>query len=114
MLEEMEFYDNNTELGYKECISILKKYFVRELPDFKPEREYYDPKGYWGIFFVSGPVEIFLGYERSFLNYDLKISGVSTNLLKNDTRINKLERTSERNFFFLIDVIKKYLRENTQ
>lgn len=110
--EEINYFDNSNELDYADCISLCKKYFVQELPSFKPEREYFDPKGYWGIYFVNGPIEVFLGSERSFFAFTFKINGTNIYLPSIDNRLYKLERLSKKNVLFLLDFIKDYLIKN--
>ena len=106
-------FDNDSDLNYSEAISFLKSYVSKELPDFKPEREYYDPHGYWGIFFVAKGNEIFLGSERSFLTYHLIIANKKIKLSEKDERVLKLEATSKKNFIFLLSIMKDSLNKDS-
>jgi hypothetical protein len=101
--------DNNSELNYTQFISFAKSYFEKHYSAYLHEREYFDPKGYWGIYFVNDPVELLLGSERSFFVFQLKRNGKLINVSEIDSRIKLLERTSEKNVIFLLDILKGVL-----
>jgi hypothetical protein len=107
--KEVTFFDNNNELNFKESTLFLKNYFLKEMPEFNYESEYYHSTGHWGIFFENKPVKIFIGYDRSFIDYSLIIDEKEIYLPEFDRRISILEITSKKNFIFLISIIKKFL-----
>ena len=104
------FYDNSNGLPSKQAINLMKYYFLTKLPAFKFIREYYDPHGYWGAYFSNGEMTIFLGEERSFLDYSVEANGTKFALSQFDERVTLLERTSKKNLHFLLDTIKQYLK----
>ena len=107
--KRLSFCDNSSELFYNEAGAVIKAYFLMELPSFKFVREYNDPRGYWGFYFSYDKTTIFIGCERAFIDYSIEVAGTKIPLSTFDKRVLLLERTSEKNFIFLLDTIRKYL-----
>src|SRR5690606_31284308 len=97
----VNFYDNSKGLSSQEAISLIKKYFLSQLPSFRVVREYDDPHGYWGVFFTDGRATILIGSERGFIDYSIEIGENKVALSDFDERVAVLEKTSEKNFLFL-------------
>lgn len=110
----VNFYDNSEGLPSQEAIALIKKYILSELPSFRVVREYDDAHGYWGIFFADDRATILIGSERGFIDYSIEIGENKVALSDFDERIAVLEKTSEKNFCFLVDAIKRYLSSNQQ
>ena len=89
----------------------MKNCIQHQLPSFKFVKSYYDPHGYWGAFFSDNYKTIFIGSERSFVDYSLEINGNKIALAEFDDRVMELKNTSTKNIIFLIDTIKKYLEK---
>ena len=107
--EKKNFFDNSSELFYKDAGHIIKTYFSIKLTSFKFVRGYDDPRGYWGFYFSYDKTTIFIGCERAFIDYSIEVAGTKIPLSTFDKRVLLLERTSEKNFIFLLDTIRKYL-----
>jgi hypothetical protein len=104
-----ERIDNKNNLAFKQAIGVIKKLIFEELPQYKFDREYYEPTGYWGAFFSKDDITIFLGSERGIIDYGLNIKEEKIYLPEFDRRLDQLEATSETNFHFIIQVMKRYL-----
>ncbi|HQW43539.1 MAG: hypothetical protein IPF69_11515 [Chitinophagaceae bacterium] len=105
--------DNNSDLNYEEAISFIKKTFIEKVANsysYK-QNQYSDPHGYWGITFSKENISIFLGSERSSIDYRLTINGNNIYLGSFDDRVLQLKNTSKKNFIFLIDLILRYLAQ---
>ena len=106
---EVNFFDNSNGLSYEEASEFIKNSVSERIPSFKADREYDDPHGYWGIFFTDGDITFLLGSERSFIDYSVEVKGEKISLSDFDGRLNVLERTTKKNFLFLIETIRRYL-----
>lgn len=101
--------DNNSELNFNQFVTFTKDYFSKHLYNYTSEREYFNPNGYWGIYFVNKNIELFLGSERSFFTFQLRVDNKTINVGEIDSRIKMLERTSKKNIIYLINAIKGFL-----
>ena len=107
--KELESIDNSTELDFQQGQAFLLESVQQKLPSFKFLKSYHDPRGYWGVFFVNNNVTLFLGSERTFIDYFLQIGNEKITLSEIDERVLKLKNTSRANFLFLIEIINTHL-----
>lgn len=103
MKEDEVFFDNNSSLDYEEAMSIIKIVFAERFfpfPYSHNQHQYCDPHGYWGITISKENLSVFLGSERSFIDYKLTLNGNDICLGGFDDRVLKLKSTSKKKFSF--------------
>lgn len=105
--------DNDSELHYSEAVQIIKEAFEKKSTYhyYFKQYQYYDPHGYWGITFSYKNIKIFLGSERSFIDYRLTIDDADIYLGNLDKRVLRMKRTSQKNFLILLDIMIEYINQ---
>lgn len=106
-----DLFENEYFIHSDEAYKILKQLFCNNLYRFQVVK-YND----WGPQFILIYQYLFInitfGSDRGDLIYSLKINGEEINLRNYDSKISNAMLLSEKNIFYVFQVMKRYLEDN--
>ncbi|MFV0539447.1 MAG: hypothetical protein ACK5M3_19080 [Dysgonomonas sp.] len=103
--------DNKNGIPHVEAMLLIKSIFSIELSNFSIEEDIYGG-AFFSLIYIYKHCEIFIGGDRGYLEYYLKVNNEKVNLINYDKKLENIELVSDKNIRYVFYVIKKKLENN--
>ncbi len=113
-LVESQFDNSNIGILPVDAISIIKQYFNEKLPSFSIKEEHFYT-GYWVVKFINQEMGVFFdGDIGGVFSIYVIIGEKEYPLWQYDRSVNNAMKTNRKNILYQLEVLKRFLSENSQ
>ena len=106
----MEIDEATSSLNSDEAVSLIEKFFEKEISGLSLIQKYNNPNGYYGLKYTNEICTILIGSGRGFLDAYVDLEGEKFPLWKLDKKINSKIILNQNNILYILYAIKDFLQ----